>query len=201
MAGGFWGSPWLFGPENTRPGKSNGTIENCGSKSMESETRLLGGENPADLEGTGSDQDPAYFVRPTFAVRIVNRLYAWITRIGFGLPNSYLLQVPGRKTGKTRSVAINVLSYNGKFFVVATRGSTHWSRNVLAHRKIVLKRGRMRSDFKVRLVLAAEKPKILKAYVTRFRQARRFFPVAAGSPSASFAPLADRHPVFELIRT
>jgi deazaflavin-dependent oxidoreductase (nitroreductase family) len=169
---------------------------------MESETRLLQGEPPTDLVETGPDQDPAYFLRPSFGTRILNRLYAWITRIGFGLPNSYLLQVPGRKTGKIRSVAVNVLSYNGKFFVVATRGSTQWSRNVLAHRKVVLKRGRMRTEFKVRVVLAAEKPKILKAYLTRFRrQARRFFPVAAGSPSASFAPLADHHPVFELIRT
>lgn len=169
---------------------------------MESETRLLRqGGNPTEIAETGTDQERVYFIRLSFLARILNRLYAWITGIGFGLPNSYVLQVPGRKTGKTRSVAVNVLSYNEKFFVVATRGSTQWSRNVLASPKIILKRGRMRTEFKVRVVLDAEKPKILKAYVTRFRrQCQRFFPVASGSPSASFAPLAKRHPVFELIR-
>jgi deazaflavin-dependent oxidoreductase (nitroreductase family) len=171
-------------------------------QSMETETRLLQqGENATDPVEARTDQEPAYFIRPSFAARVVNRLYGWITRVGLGLPNSYVLQVSGRKTGKIRSVPINVLSYNGKVFLVATRGSTHWSRNVLANRNITLKRGRLRTEFRVRVVLAAEKPKILKAYVTRFHwMARRFFPVPAGAPSASFAPIADRYPVFELIR-
>jgi len=169
---------------------------------METETRLLlQGENPTDPVEARTDQEPAYFIRPSFAARVVNRLFSWITRVGLGLPNSYVLQVSGRKTGKIRSVPVNVLSYNGKVFLVATRGSTQWSRNVLANRNITLTRGRLRTEFRVRVVLAAEKPKILKAYVTRFRwMVRRFFPVPAGAPSASFAPIADRYPVFELIR-
>ena len=158
-------------------------------------------QNATDLVETPTDQEAAYFIRPSFAARVFNRLYGWITRVGLGLPNSYVLQVSGRKTGKIRSVSVNVLSYNGKVFLVATRGSTQWSRNVLANRNITLRRGRLRTEFRVRVVLTAEKPKILKAYVTRFRwMVRRFFPVPAGAPSASFAPIADRYPVFELIR-
>jgi deazaflavin-dependent oxidoreductase (nitroreductase family) len=169
---------------------------------METETRLLQqGENATDPVDARTDQEPAYFIRPSFAARVVNRLYGWITRVGLGLPNSYLLEASGRKTGKIRSVPVNVLSYNGKIFLVATRGSTQWSRNVLANRNITLKRGRLRTEFRVRVVLDAEKPKILKAYVNRFRwMVRRFFPVPAGVPSASFASIADRYPVFELIR-
>jgi deazaflavin-dependent oxidoreductase (nitroreductase family) len=169
---------------------------------METETRVLqDGENVDDLVDGRRDQEPLYFIRPSLPTRIINRLYGWVTRLGFGLPNSYVLQVSGRKTGKIRSVPVNVLSYNGKVFLVATRGSTQWSRNVLANRNITLRRGRLRTEFRVRVVLAAEKPKIIKAYVTRFRwMVRRFFPVPAGAPSASFAPIADRYPVFELIR-
>jgi deazaflavin-dependent oxidoreductase (nitroreductase family) len=169
---------------------------------METDTRLLQQrQNATDLVETSTDQEPAYFIRPSLAARIVNRLYGWITRVGLGLPNSYVLQVSGRKTGKIRSVPVNVLSYNGKVFLVATRGSTQWSRNVLANRNITLRRGRLRTEFRVRVVLTAEKPKILKAYVTRFRwMVRRFFPVPAGAPSAAFALIADRYPVFELIR-
>ena len=58
------------------------------------------------------------------------------------------LQVSGRKTGKIRSVPVNVLSHNEKIFLVATRGSTQWSRNVLANRNITLKRGRLRTEFR-----------------------------------------------------
>ena len=173
-----------------------------GLPGMDTKTRVLQqSENIDDLMSAPAAQEPVYFIHPSWPIRVVNRLYCWITRVGLGLPNSYVLQVPGRKTGKIRSVPVNVLSYNGKVFLVATRGYTQWSRNVLATRNITLKRGTLRTEFRVRVVLAAEKPKILKAYVTRFRwMVRRFFPVPAGAPSASFAPIADRYPVFELIR-
>jgi deazaflavin-dependent oxidoreductase (nitroreductase family) len=155
----------------------------------------------ANLVEAPARQASAYFLRPSFIARIVNRLYGWITTIGFGLPNSYILQISGRKTGKVRSVPVNVLSYNGKLFLVATRGHTHWSRNALATRYIMLKRGRLRTEFRLRVVLDAEKPKILKAYANRFhRMAGRFFPLSASAPSSAFAPIAARYPVFELIR-
>jgi deazaflavin-dependent oxidoreductase (nitroreductase family) len=166
---------------------------------MDSDTRLLG--ETGELVEARTDQKPAYFIRPTLPGRIINRLYCWITSIGFGRPNSYVLLVSGRKTGKIRSVPINVLSYNGKLFLVATRGHTQWSRNALVKRNITLKRGRLRTEFRLREVLDAEKPKILKAYVNRFRRmSGRFFPLPAGAPSGAFAPIAARYPVFELIR-
>jgi deazaflavin-dependent oxidoreductase (nitroreductase family) len=158
-------------------------------------------EGGADLLEARLNQSAAYFIQPSFVARIINRSYGWITSLGFGLPNSYLLQVAGRKTGKVRSVPVNVLSYNGKLFLVATRGHTQWSRNALVNRNVTLKRGRLRTQFRLRVVLDAEKPKVLKAYVNRFQRiSGRFFPLSASSPSSAFAPIAARYPVFELIR-
>jgi deazaflavin-dependent oxidoreductase (nitroreductase family) len=174
-----------------------------GLESMETQGTVFqpSGKASTDLVESPAEQASAYFIPPSFIARIVNRLYGWITTIGFGLPNSYILQISGRKTGKVRSVPVNVLSYNGKLFLVATRGHTQWSRNALANRNITLKRGRLRTQFRLRVVLDAEKPKILKAYVNRFhRMAGRFFPMSPSAPSSAFAPIAARYPVFELIR-
>ena len=168
---------------------------------MNTDTRFLQPRENGELVEARTDQERVYFIRPSLPARIVNRLYGWITGIGFGRPNSYLLQVSGRKTGKIRSVPINVLSYNGKLFLVGTRGHTQWSRNALVNRNITLKRGRLRTEFRLRAVLNAEKPKILKAYLNRFRRTSgRFFPLPASAPSSAFAPIAARYPVFELIR-
>ena len=41
---------------------------------------------------------------------------------------------------------------------------------------------------------------MLKAYLDRFKLAvQRYFPVPAGVPEASFEPLVDRYPAFELL--
>jgi len=147
------------------------------------------------------NQATLHLIRPGFVARVVNRFYGWLTSIGFGPPYSYLLQVTGRKTGQTRSVPVNVLRHNHKLFLVATRGHTQWSRNALADGRVILKKGRVRLEFSLRALPDAEKPQILKEYLTRFNwMVRRFFPVPADSPLAAFAGIADRYPVFELWR-
>jgi deazaflavin-dependent oxidoreductase (nitroreductase family) len=147
------------------------------------------------------NQATLYLIRPGFVARVVNRFYGWLTGIGFGPSYSYLLQVTGRKTGQTRSVPVNVLRHNHKLFLVATRGHTQWSRNALADGRVILKKGRVRLEFSLRALPNAEKPQILKEYLTRFNwMVRRFFPVPADSPLAAFAGIADRYPVFELWR-
>ena len=147
-------------------------------------------------------QTTTHFIHLSLIAREVNRFYGWLTGLGIGPSYSYLLQVTGRKSGEIRSMPVNPLSYKGKLFLIGTRGHTQWSRNVLAEEKIILKRGRVRMQFRPRLVPDGEKPEILKAYLTRFHwMVRRFFPIGPNSPAADFAPIAGRYPVFELIRS
>jgi len=143
-----------------------------------------------------------HFIPPSFAARSVNRFYGWLTDLGLGPSHSYLLEVTGRRTGRIWSTPVNVLQHEGKLFLVGTRGHTQWSRNVLAHPQVTLKRGRVRLEFSLRVVENAERPEILQAYLTRFYwMVWRFFPVSRDSPASAFAPIADRYPVFELTRT
>ncbi|MET0503586.1 MAG: nitroreductase family deazaflavin-dependent oxidoreductase [Candidatus Binatia bacterium] len=142
-----------------------------------------------------------HFIPPGFAARAMNRFYGWLTGLGLGPSHSYLLEVTGRRTGKIRTMPVNVLKYEGKLFLVATRGHTQWSRNVLALQQVTLKRGRVRLEFSLRLIEDAEKPEILKAYLNRFYwMVWRFFPVPRESPAVAFAAIAAHYPVFELIR-
>jgi deazaflavin-dependent oxidoreductase (nitroreductase family) len=147
------------------------------------------------------NQAKPHFVRPGFAARTVNRIYGWLAGVGLGPSYGYLLQVTGRKTGRTHSTPVNVLRRERKLFLVATRGDTEWSRNALADGRVVLKKGRVRLQFSARVVPDAEKPEILKAYLERFNwMVRRFFPVPANAALSAFAEISGRYPVFELIR-
>ena len=146
-------------------------------------------------------QGTAHFIQPGLLARLFNRCYGWLADRGIGPSYSYVLEVAGRKTGTPQFTPVNLLTHNGKLFLVATRGQTQWARNAAAAGKVALKKGRMRTEFRLRIVPDEEKPKILKAYLLRFNwMVSRFFPVRAGSPSTAFVPIANRYPVFELIR-
>ena len=155
----------------------------------------------ASVEMAQTIESPLHFIPPGSIARVVNRFYGLLTRLGLSMPYSFLLSVPGRRTGKTRSVAVNLLQYDGKLFLVATRGHTQWARNARASRKIFLTRGRLRLGFSLREIPDDEKAAVLQSYLTRFNwMAWRLFPVRAGSPLATFEPIAASYPVFELIR-
>ena len=144
---------------------------------------------------------PPHFIPPGPIARAVNRFYGWLTRLGLSPPYSFLLSVAGRRTGEARSVPVNLLRQNGKLFLVATRGNTQWARNVRASGKLTLIRGRLRTQFSLRVVPDSDKPAVLQSYLSRFQwMAGRFFPVRAGSPLTAFESTAARYPVYELIQ-
>ncbi len=146
------------------------------------------------------NREMEHFNRPTAFERVFNRLFGLLVGLGLGLPHNYLLQVRGRKSGRLYSTPVNVLSRDGKQFLVAGRGYTQWVRNALASDTVSLKKGRRYEEFRLRAVSDEEKPAILKAYLDRFKlTVQRYFPLPAGSPAEAFRPLAMRYPVFELI--
>jgi deazaflavin-dependent oxidoreductase (nitroreductase family) len=143
---------------------------------------------------------PPVFIKPTRVERWINALVAGMVGWGIGFADNYLLQVRGRASGRTYSMAVNVLTLADRRFLVATRGETQWVRNVRQDGKVWLKKGRRKEMFQVRTVRNEEKPGILKAYVDRFRfTVQRFFAVRAGESEEKFKAIADRYPVFELI--
>lgn len=143
---------------------------------------------------------PGSFERPNPIERAFTRAFGFLVGLGLGLPHNYLLEVRGRKTGRTRATPVDVLDLGGRRFLVAGRGRTQWVLNAEAAGEVTLRKGRVRLKFRLRAVPDSEKPEVLKAYLDRFKlTVRRYFPVAPGTPAQAFVDLAERYPVFELL--
>ena len=144
-------------------------------------------------------QSSIEFMRPSSLDRIVNRVFGFLVKIGFGLAHNFLLEVQGRKSGRVYATPVNVLNHENKRYLVAPRGDTQWVRNVVVSQKATLVRGAKRENVRMRAIADDAKPEILKAYVDRYRlTVQRYFPIPAGSPLKDFEPLVGRYPVFEI---
>ncbi len=144
--------------------------------------------------------DAARYLRPTGVERAFGRVLAALVRFGLVRGHFWVLEVRGRRSGRTISLPVDVLEMAGRRFLVSARGETNWVRNARSAGEVALVRAGRRERCAVREVGAAERPAILKAYLDRFAaEVQRFFPVAKGSPAAAFADLAPRYPVFEVL--
>jgi deazaflavin-dependent oxidoreductase (nitroreductase family) len=140
-----------------------------------------------------------YFLKPSAAERIFNRLFAIAIGLGLGLRHNYVCEVRGRKSGRIFSAPIDLLEVEGRRYLVAPRGETNWVRNARTAGRVTLRKGRRREEFAVREVGPAARPELLKAYLDRFAPTvQRYFPLPRESPASEFAPIAERYPVFEL---
>jgi len=141
------------------------------------------------------------FERPNAFERLLNRAIGTLVRLGIGLPHMRVLEVRGRKTGKLYALPVDLLTEQGKLFLVAPRGYTQWVRNAETSGEVTLRRGKSVERYRLRALTDAEKPPILKAYLDRFRrEVQRYFSIPAGSPAEQFTSLASRYPAYELIR-
>jgi deazaflavin-dependent oxidoreductase (nitroreductase family) len=139
---------------------------------------------------------PGWFTRNVF-----NKSVAGLTRLGISVLGSRVLEVTGRKSGQPRHNPVNLLTLDGRDFLVAPRGEAEWVRNVRAadgHLTLLL--GRRRDERVASEVTGAEKVPILRAYLKRWKaEVGVFFEgVGPDSTDEELAAIAPRHPVFSL---
>src|ERR1700759_2705354 len=70
--------------------------------------------------------------QPNLAARTFNEVFRWLAEAGISVAGTRALRVRGRKTGKPRSVVVNVLTADGRGFVISPRGNTQWAQNARA---------------------------------------------------------------------
>ena len=142
--------------------------------------------------------DPKY-LRPGAVEGSFGRALVFLIRIGLVRGHFYVLEVRGRKSGRTISLPVDPLDLDGQRYLVCARGNANWVRNARAAGEVVLVRAMRRRRYAARELPPDMRPPVLKAYLDRFAgEVQRFFPVPKGSAVESFNDLAPRYPVFAL---
>ena len=141
------------------------------------------------------------YLQPGAMERLLGQTLAFLVRLGLIRGHFYVLEVRGRKTGRTISLPVDPLDLNGKRYLVCARGESNWVRNARTAGEVGLARAMRRHRYAVRELPPSMRPPVLKAYLDRFAsQVQRFFPVPKGSAVRAFNDLAPGYPVFELQR-
>lgn len=139
---------------------------------------------------------PGWFTRNIF-----NRFVRGLTALGLSVWGSRVLEVPGRRSGVIRSVPVNLLTHDGRQYLVSPRGQGEWVRNVRANDgQLDLRLGRSRQAFQAVELPDEDKVEVLRAYLKRWKaEVGVFFGgVDADSPDQELSAIAGNHPVFEL---
>jgi deazaflavin-dependent oxidoreductase (nitroreductase family) len=136
--------------------------------------------------------------RPTVPRRLLNAVLRIVVPLGVGPANTYLLTVPGRRSGRLYTTPVTLVEHWGERWLVAPYGERSWVKNARASGWVELRRGRDSQRVEVSEVPAEERGPILREYVERVPVVAKFFDAQRGSAVAAFAAEAARHPVFRL---
>ncbi|AXE84030.1 nitroreductase family deazaflavin-dependent oxidoreductase [Streptomyces sp. Go-475] len=136
-------------------------------------------------------------------VHVFNRFVAWLTRRGVSVWGSRVLAVRGRKSGQWRTTPVNLLTLDGRQYLVAPRGHVQWTHNMRAAGGGELHLGKRVDPFTATEVADDDKAPILRAYLKRWKaEVGVFFNgVGPDSPDAELRRVAPDHPVFEITPT
>jgi hypothetical protein len=139
---------------------------------------------------------PGWFTRNVF-----NRSVAFMTRQGISVLGSRVLAVKGRTSGQWRTTPVNLLSYQGRRYLVAPRGETQWVRNLRVVGSGELRLGKRAELFRGRELADDEKVPVLRAYLKRWKAEVGVFFEGTGPDSSDeqIMAIAPKHPAFEVM--
>ena len=143
----------------------------------------------------------AYYRKPDwFTNHVFNAAVALMTRAGISVWGSRVLRVRGRKSGEWRSRPVNLLTFEGRQYLVAPRGLTQWVRNIRVAGGGELWLGKKVQPFKAVEVADDHKVPLLRAYLKRWKaEVGVFFRgVGADAAESELRRIAPDHPVFRI---
>jgi deazaflavin-dependent oxidoreductase (nitroreductase family) len=137
--------------------------------------------------------------RPNRLARLVNGVWSRLAAAGIGPAQQSMLEVSGRRTGKTVSFPVVVADYRGERYLVSMLGEgTNWVRNVRAASGHAVLRHGHREVIRLDEVDPGQRPPILRRYLECAPGARSHIPVGRGAPLQEFERIAAQYPVFHV---
>ena len=139
-----------------------------------------------------------FYARPSGFTKWMNGAMGALGARGIGPKKMAKLEIKGRKTGVVRSVAVNLLNFDGQRYLVAPRGETEWVRNARAVGEAVIRRGKSETVTLTEIPVG-ERAQIIQAYLRENAWAtQREFGISPKAPINEFEAIADKHPVFKI---
>ena len=131
--------------------------------------------------------------------RLLNAAQARLAAAGAGPRWLVMVEVTGRRTGKTISFPAVIADYdNGRYLVSMLGEDTNWVRNVRAAAGHAVLRHGGREPVRLQEVDAGRRAPILRCYLQRAPGARAHIPVDYRAPVEAFEPIAAQYPVFRV---
>jgi deazaflavin-dependent oxidoreductase (nitroreductase family) len=111
-----------------------------------------------------------------------------------------VLAVRGRVSGEWRTTPVNPLTFDGERYLVAPRGNTQWVRNMRAAGGGELRVGRRAERFTATELPVEQRPRVLRAYLQRWKfEVGAFFQgVGPDAAEDKLLEIAPDHPVFRI---
>src|ERR1700753_1707834 len=109
-------------------------------------------------------QAPGWFTRNVF-----NQLVAFLTKRGMSVLGERVVAVRDRSSADWRPTPVNLLTYEGRRYLVAPRGETQWVRNLRVAGTGELRLGRAAEGFRGGELTEEEKVPVLRAYLRRWK--------------------------------
>ncbi|MCV7377338.1 nitroreductase family deazaflavin-dependent oxidoreductase [Mycobacterium alsense] len=140
------------------------------------------------------------YEEPGRTARAANAVVRWLAELGISIAGTRALRVRGRKSGKPRTVVVNLLSVDGGDYLVSPRGDTQWARNVRAAGIVEVGPRWRRRPARASELEDAAKPEVLRSYLARWYWQIKDY-VGGLTPDSTDEQLlagAPRIPVFAL---
>jgi deazaflavin-dependent oxidoreductase (nitroreductase family) len=150
-----------------------------------------------------SDAQPHYREPGWFTRNVFNRAVRGLTGAGISVLGSRVLEVRGRRSGQPQRTPVNLLTFDGRDYLVSARGEGQWVRNVrAADGQLDLLVGSRREHFQARELSDDEKVPVLRAYLRRWKAEVGVFFEGVGPDSSDqeIRAIANKHPAFVLTK-
>jgi|SRR5271169_507702 len=108
------------------------------------------------------------YLGPGAVERIFGRVLLSLVWLGLIRGHFYVLEVRGRKSGRTFTLPVDPIEFERHRYLVCARGNSNWVRNARAAGEVALVRAMRRRRYAVREIPPGMRSPILKAYLERF---------------------------------